>query len=98
MTNETIFVGEVADTFQLPGRPGVIVAPATLWAAELKMGDSLEIVKPNGDVLQVEIRGFEMIKTTQPFKRTRGCSILIQANNNNLCRDDVPLGSQIWRA
>lgn len=91
-----IFAGEVEQTFVLSGRPGVIVTPTGMWATELKIGDSLKIVKPNGDVLKVEVRGLEFIKTIQPFKRTRGCSILIQADN--LCKEDVPIGSQIWLA
>ena len=86
-----VFVGEVADTFVLSGRPGVMVVPKEAWAATLRVQDSLRLVKPNGETLWVKLGGIGM---THPPSINAKAAVLLMAEG--LSKHDVPMGSALW--
>lgn len=90
-TQNDVFVGEVADSFILSGRPGVMVVPTKAWAATIRVHDSLRLVKPSGETMWVKLGGIGM---TQPPSINAKSAFLLMAEG--LSKDDVPIGSALW--
>jgi hypothetical protein len=90
-TQNEVLAGEVADTFILSGRPGVIVVPKEAWAVSIRVHDLLRLVKPHGETLLVKVGGIEM---TNPPLPNGKCAILLMAEG--ISKDDAPIGSSLW--
>lgn len=90
-TENEVFAGEVADTFILSGRPGVIVMPTEAWAVSVRVHESLRLVKLSGETLLVKIGGIEM---TSPPLLNGKYAVLLTAEG--ISKDDVPIGSALW--
>lgn len=94
----TGLTGRVADTFVISGRPGVIAIPAEAWAVPVKVGDTLRLVKPDGSCLVVRLGGIEMVNTRglEMMSRPKFDKAALLLRGENLSKEDVPIGTEIW--
>jgi hypothetical protein len=78
----------VEDTFQIAGR-GLIPAPGILPLDQevIKIGDPLQLRRPDGVVFLTKIAGIEMIGVSR-----KDICILLKG----LDKDQVPIGTEIW--
>src|SRR5262245_15489691 len=85
----------VADVFELSGRgicPLPIVPDAQInpdVGERLKVGDTLELRRPNGTVLRVKLYGLGFFS---PSKDGLGIEL-----GPKLSKADVPIGTEIWK-
>jgi hypothetical protein len=95
----SIYLFTVADTFTIRNR-GIVLAPGFLPAAHemsfhIRIGDPIELHRPDGSQLEACIRGIEMINAPIDviLDRQRRCPILLPAN---LTKADIPAGTEVW--
>lgn len=70
---------------------GVVVLPAIPFGSNVnvRVGDHGYIITPNGDCLDLIIRGMELVRTTKPL----GAGVLLP---NGYVEADVPIGSTFF--
>ena len=78
----------ISEVFEINGR-GSVPFPGVSWdmPVSLKVGQLVELRRPNGPMLRVEIGGIEHL-TPNPHKMT---PLLF-----NLPRSELPIGTEIW--
>lgn len=89
----TSFLSRVEDTFALTGR-GVVVIPGIPQDRKkyfVRIGDSIEIRKPDGQRLLTTVDGIEMANSPRKI----GISLLLP---KEIHKSDVPIGSELWHA
>ena len=79
----------VTDTFVIRGR-GLVLFPgiAPTENERFRLGDPLQLKRPDGSIIQAEIAGFEY-PTPNP---RREIAIMLKGIN----KDDVPVGTEVW--
>ena len=87
---ETTLAGTVAAVFLL-ARRGVIIVPHEPWGVSLKVGDPLELRKPDGTCLITHVRGVEM---SNPSRLDGKAGILV--GETGLSKDDIPPGTEVY--
>jgi hypothetical protein len=90
---EPMLLFTVEDVFQLSGR-GCVLVPgpiAEVGGPEVRVGDPIRLVKPDGSHVDTFIRGIEMIGRRPPPK-VLTAPILLPAE---LSKADVPVGTKV---
>jgi translation elongation factor EF-Tu-like GTPase len=82
----------VEDSFFIKGR-GLVTLPGIVPCGDerYRIGDRVEIRRPDGSRLEWAIGGIEMINCTPP-RLTKEVVFLLR----DLGKEDVPIGSEIW--
>lgn len=80
----------VEDVFEIRSRgivavPGITPLPGEKW----KVGDAIELRRPNESTLCSEIAGIEMVACTPPL---RSFAILLKG----VTKAQVPIGTEVW--
>jgi hypothetical protein len=89
-----VFLFTVEEVFNLKGL-GTVLYPGISWnhsGPSIPLGQSIIVLRPNGQELKTTIRGFPNIRRT-PSHRASAISLPTEIK-----AEDVPLGSQIWVA
>lgn len=81
----------VDDTFKITGRGGIAVCGLHNDEIHLRVGDAIEIVRPDKTTITSEVAGIEMINY-KCFGERRSLGFQIE----NLSKDDVPKGSTVF--
>ncbi len=79
----------VEDCFKIAGRDGIVVAanrPADL--PELKVGNNIVLIQPEGREIETAIGGIEMVLTVSGVKKI---AVLVK----NIEKADVPAGTEV---
>ena len=92
---EPILLFVVEDRFNISGRGCVLVPgiPPEPGLPTVHVGDSIRLIKPNGDVIDTKIHGVEMInyRGRPPERITVPISV-----SRPLSASDVPVGTQVF--
>jgi len=85
----------ICDTFQITGRGVVIATDVKISEAEakgvrLKIGDSIELRRPDGSCLAAAIVGVEHLN---PYNPERPLAFLLSPQ---ILKDEVPTGAEAW--
>lgn len=91
MESTLLFI--VEDAFQITGR-GCILVPgpsAEAGGPTLRVGDPIRLVKPDGQVVDTEVRGIEMINR-RPRPQVITAPILLP---KGITKDQVPVGTRV---
>jgi len=89
--NVTSFLSRVEDTFAITGR-GVVVIPGIPQDGKkyfVRIGDALEVRKPDGQRLLTSVAGIEMVNSPRKI----GIPVLLP---RDVQKEDVPIGSELW--
>ena len=92
-TVDLTFVGKIAESFKLSGRFGIVVVPQSAWVTPLVIGSKLVLVKPDSEILPVEIVSLELVRTVYAVK-TGVAAVSIESDG--LTKEEVPIGSTLW--
>jgi len=81
----------VTHTFMLPNH-GIALMPGIAPKGEerFRVGDFVELRRPDRSILQVKITGIEMLS---PVPADRSFPIVIKEIKR---KDDVPIGTEVW--
>jgi translation elongation factor EF-Tu-like GTPase len=91
--NAPSFLSRVEDTFAITGR-GVVVIPGIPQGGKkyfVRIGDTLEVRKPDGQRLLTSVAGIEMVNSPRKI----GIPLLLP---QEIEKHDVPIGSELWHA
>ena len=91
--NMLSYLSSVEDTFAITGR-GVVLVPGVPRGEKkyfVRVGDSLEIRKPDGQRLLTRVAGIEMCSPPSKI----GIPLLLP---RDVQKEDVPIGSELWHA
>jgi hypothetical protein len=82
---------EVVDSFEIAGR-GLVPIPGIVPQGEerFRVGDPLELVRPDGTRLRTHIAGLELFS---PMPADHAVALLLPKGLSKL---DVPTGTQVW--
>jgi translation elongation factor EF-Tu-like GTPase len=81
-------LAKVDDVFTISGR-GVVVVPIWLSELKIKVGDSVQLRTPGGQVRNTRIAGVEMAK------QVGGCRAAFMLARD-IAKEDVVQGTEIW--
>ena len=85
----------VADVFFLQRRgPVLIPGLPTQGPLHLRVGDPIELRRPDGSTRQTTVRGIEMADPPPPGGRSH-IPILLP---DDIVKGDVPIGTEVWSA
>lgn len=83
----------VEDTFQISGR-GCVLVPgpiAEIGGPEVRVGDNILLIKPDGSQVETSVYGIEMIGRRPPPKVLTAPILLPPA----LSKSDIPVGTEV---
>jgi len=85
----------ISDTFQISGRglviaTDVIINEAKVKGINLKIGDTIELCRPNGTHINTTIAGIEFACPVDPKH------FLAFLLPSNVLKEDVPAGTEAW--
>jgi translation elongation factor EF-Tu-like GTPase len=85
---------EVDDTFLIKGRGLVITGWMEENTPHLKVGDSVEILRPDGTKVNSQVKGIEIIcrKDFSKGKERENIGFMLK----DLSKEDIPIGSIIF--
>ncbi len=87
---------KVEDAFDISGRGVVTQGLRHTQLGSLGKGDRIEVRRPDGTVLRMEVAGVELHTTfigTPPPIETRRFPVLLSPV---VTKSDIPLGSEVW--
>ena len=86
-------LSRVEDTFAITGR-GVVVVPGIPDDGKryfVRIGDTLEVRRPDGQRLLTTVAGIAMVNSPRKI----GIPLLLP---REIQKDDVPIGSELWHS
>ena len=94
-----ILLFTVEETFKLSGRPGPVLIPGIpykLGLPSIRIGSPIFIVTPNGERIDTEIAGVEMVNYgRRPLPDNPSQPIGLPSS---LSKDQIPVGSKVYLA
>jgi translation elongation factor EF-Tu-like GTPase len=79
----------VEDCFKITGRGTVVAANRPPNLPDLKVGEKIVLIQPEGREIKTEIAGIEMVVTVSGVKKI---ALLIK----DITKEDVPVGTEVF--
>jgi hypothetical protein len=81
----------VADSFEITGR-GLVIIPGIIPRDDerFRVGDAIELRRPDGTVFHARIAGLELLNPTPP---DHSIPVLMPLG---ISKQDAPLGTEVW--